>query len=105
MSNPVIIRVPGPRIRLEENEGLRESLLAQVGSGRTRLVLNFKDVEFVDSSFLGLMIIILKRVTGDGGDVRICCLQKPLESIFQLMRLDRLFSVYETEEAAVLSFQ
>jgi anti-anti-sigma factor len=105
MGEPTIVHVPGPRIRLEENDSLREDLLAHVAAGRTALILNFHEVEFVDSSFLGLMIIVLKRVTAYGGDVRICCLQKPLESIFELMRLDRLFSVYETEEAAVQSFK
>jgi anti-anti-sigma factor len=68
-------------------------------------VLDFGEVEFVDSSFLGLMIVLLKRVTAEGGDLRLCRLQAPLRGIFELMRLDRLFAVYDTDTAAVESFQ
>ncbi|MBX3728885.1 MAG: STAS domain-containing protein [Candidatus Sumerlaeia bacterium] len=104
-SKPLVVRVPGPRIRLQENEAVREMLMRHVNSGKNRIVLDFQDVEFVDSSFLGLMIVLLKRVTAQGGDLRLCHLQTPLRGIFELMRLDRLFAVYDTETAAVESFQ
>lgn len=103
--DPIVVEVTGPRIRLEENEAIREQLLSHIGQGHTRLVLDFKDVEFVDSSFLGLLIIVLKRATAAGGDIRICCLQPPLQNIFDLMRLNRLFQIHESREKAVASFQ
>ena len=102
---PVVIRIPGPRVRLAEHESLREEMLESIGEGSVSIVLNFEEVEFADSSFLGLLIIVLKRATANGGDVRICRLQPPLAKIFELMRLHRLFQIYETEQEAVESFQ
>jgi len=102
--SPTVVVVPGPRIRLEENDVIRELLLGHITDGRTRLVLNFEQVEFVDSSFLGLLIIVLKRATAAGGDIRICCLQPSMRNIFELMRLNRLFEFHSTEEAALASF-
>lgn len=104
-AQPTVVPVKGPRIRLEENEIIREQLLGHIAEGHTRLVLDFNEVEFVDSSFLGLLIIVLKRATAAGGDIRICCLQPPLQKIFQLMRLNRLFQIYGSRDEAVASFQ
>ena len=102
--DPKTIVIPGPRIRLSENDRLRTLLFDEINAGHTNLVLDFHDVEFVDSSFLGLLIIVLKRATSAGGDLKLCCLRKPLQDIFGLMRLDRLFDTYGTEEEARASF-
>jgi anti-sigma B factor antagonist len=104
-SAPTVVNIPGPRMRLEESTGMRTELLRHLETGNTRLVLDFTQVDFVDSSFLGLLIIVLKRANADGGDVRICCLRPQLVSIFTLMRLDKLFRVFETRAEAIESFQ
>ncbi len=103
--SPIVIEVPGPRIRLHENDEIQERILDQLSKGHCRLVLNFRKVEYVDSSFLGALIIALKRATSSGGDIRLCCLKESLLNIFQLMRLDRLFELFQTEEAAIESFK
>jgi anti-sigma B factor antagonist len=105
VSEPTIVEIPGPRMRLEDSAGIRTQLLGLVENGKNRLVLDFTQVDFVDSSFLGLLIIILKRATAAGGDVRICCLRPQLISIFNLMRLDKLFRIFESRAQAVASFQ
>ncbi|MGF1572548.1 MAG: STAS domain-containing protein, partial [Sumerlaeia bacterium] len=66
--------------------------------------LNFQGVEFVDSSFLGMVIVVLKRATSGGGDIRICCLSPALNTIFTMMRLNRLFTIYDTVEDAKRSY-
>jgi len=102
---PTVVEVPGPRIRLEESGKVRSDLLALIESGKDHLVLDFEDVDFVDSSFLGLLIVVLKRATATGGDVRICCLRPQLINIFTLMRLDRLFEIHDTRQAAIDSYK
>ncbi len=104
-SEPTVVQVPGPRIRLEESGAVRAELLGLVEAGKNRLVLDFAEVDFVDSSFLGLLIIVLKRAMASGGDVRICCLRPQIVSIFNLMRLDKLFQIFETRAKAIESFK
>lgn len=103
-TSPAVVRVPGPRFRMEEDDAIRQELLELVAGDQHRIVLDFEEVEFVDSSFLGLLIIVLKRVTASGGDLRICCLREQLRGIFNLMRLDRLFDIYDSQEEAIQSF-
>ncbi len=104
MPEPKVVGLPGPRIKLDENQGIRQELLDYVSRGNARLVLDFTEVDFVDSSFLGFLIILLKRATASGGDIRLCAMRQPLRSTFDLMRLDRLFPLHETAEEAKHSY-
>lgn len=99
-----VVELPGPRIKLDENDAVRQRLMDNVDGGKAHLVLDFSNVEFVDSSFLGFLIILLKRATAVGGDVRLCSLKPVLRSTFTLMRLDRLFAIHESSAQAVQSF-
>lgn len=102
--NSVVVQIPGPHIRSQQNELIKELLVDHLQRGQHNLVLNFEGVEFVDSSFLGMMIVILKRATSVNGDLRICCLSPALSTIFSMMRLNRLFTIYQTVEDAQRSY-
>ncbi|MDX1973607.1 MAG: STAS domain-containing protein [Candidatus Sumerlaeia bacterium] len=103
-SSVVVIQIPGPQVRSQQNEILKAELVQHLENGHSRIVLNFSGVDFVDSSFLGMIIVILKRATSVGGDVRICCLTPALTTIFSMMRLNRLFTLYPTLQEAEQSF-
>lgn len=102
--NYVVIPVPGPHVRAQQNEQMKELLVQHLQNGQANLILNFNGVEFVDSSFLGMMIVVLKRATSASGDLRLCCLSPSLNSIFLMMRLNRLFAIFDSVEDAQRSF-
>lgn len=104
MTEPLVVKIGVPQVRAEENEVLRKELLEMLDDDQNQIILDFTGVEFVDSSFLGMLIIVLKRCTAKKGDLRICCLSAPLHGIFDLMRLTRIISIYETPEEAIKSF-
>ena len=103
-SNPVIVEVPPPRLRVEQVEALRRRLLGEVAAGHYHLVIDFAGVEFVDSSFLGLLVHVLKRVAASGGDVRLCNLTPSIQSILSMTRLDVVFRAFDSRPDAVDSF-
>ncbi|MCX7020076.1 MAG: STAS domain-containing protein [bacterium] len=103
-NKPIVINLPGSRMRAEENEIVRGTLFGHIDRGENRLVIDFATVDFVDSSFLGLLVIALKRATANGGDIKLCNLGKSVRSIFQLLRLHRVFDIYETVDSAVEAF-
>ncbi len=66
-----------------------------------RIVLNLANVDFVDSSGLGLLVSIFRRVQERGASLVLCCLCAQVQTIFELTRLHRVFDIYETEEEAL----
>ena len=96
---PQVLMLPGPRIRQEEVEQVRQLIYAELEKSGS-LVLDMGAVEFVESAFLGLLIRALKHATSRGGNLHLCAVQKPVANILALMRLNRVFEIFETAEAA-----
>ncbi len=69
-----------------------------------KLVLDFRRVNSLSSSALGVLIRFSKRVEERGGHLKFCCLKKNLYEIFQLTHLDRIFEFYDRREDAVDDF-
>lgn len=72
--------------------------------GKTRVVLDMSGVKFVDSSGLGAMISCLRQLNGQKGDFKLCAMSKTVRALFELMRMHRVFNIYDTREEAVRSF-
>ena len=86
-----------------EAVGEQLSNLAEgVGSGR--LVLNFREVRFMSSSMLAVLLKFSKKVTAGQGRLKLCSIAPNLKEIFKITRFDRLFEIYDEESAALDSF-
>jgi len=72
--------------------------------GRTRVVLDMSGVKFVDSSGLGALISCLRLLNSQKGDFKLCSMSKTVRALFELMRMHRVFNIFDTREEAVRSF-
>jgi anti-sigma B factor antagonist len=79
---------------------LRERLIALVESGDRRVVVDLANVEFLDSTGLGVLVGALKRLRGVDGEFSLVCAQERLLKIFRITGLDRVFTMYGSVDAA-----
>lgn len=83
------------------NAGQFRSMLAEtIQEGRLRLVIDLQGVSYVDSSGLGALVGILKRL-GAKGDLVICAVGPAVMSVFKLTRMDKVFAIETTRQAAI----
>jgi len=66
-----------------------------------RILLDLADLQFVDSSGLGAMLSCLRAVNGDGGQLVLCGMTKPVRTLFELVRMHRIFDVYANRHEAL----
>src|SRR6266849_2055017 len=94
------------RIELgEESNALREKLRSLLAAGKKKIVLNMAKIEYIDSSGLGALVAAHVTAKTQSASVRLCHLGKKFHDIMQLTRLLTVFDVYDTQAAAVSSFQ
>jgi anti-sigma B factor antagonist len=67
-------------------------------------VFIFRDLKFVDSSGIGALLSCLRRAHAAGGDVKLAELQPGVKQLFELVRMNRLFEIFETLADARQSF-
>ena len=75
-----------------------------VESGEKALVLDLESVQFMDSSGLGAMVSILK-VIGAGGKLVVCNPTRAVLSLFNLTRMDKIFTIASLPDEAIAKLQ
>jgi anti-anti-sigma factor len=90
---------------MNEAEDFKEMLTKNIQLGRHNLIIDLTECEFIDSTFLGTLVVALKKVTNLGGDLRLVGFQPAVHSMFELTRMYRVFETFKTVEKALLSFE
>lgn len=70
-----------------------------IHEGKRGLILDLSHVTFMDSSALGALVSALKAM-GDQGEITLCSVREPIANILALTRLDRVFRVLNSQDAA-----
>ncbi|MHA6691312.1 STAS domain-containing protein [Devosia sp. A449] len=98
----LIIKVEEKRLDAHRAPAFKDKVGGLIEKGASRLVLDLHLVEFVDSSGLGAIVSCLKRL-GPTGNLVIVGANLPVRRLFALTRMDRVFSMHDTTDAAILS--
>jgi anti-sigma B factor antagonist len=80
---------------------LRERLIGLVNEGATRLVLDLEGVDFLDSTGLGTIVSVLKRVRTHGGDLRLVCTEARIRRLFEITGLDKAVPLHASLDDAI----
>jgi anti-sigma B factor antagonist len=80
---------------------LREQLVDLVNAGQYHLVVDMEDVEFLDSTGLGVLVGGLKRVRAHDGSLRLVCTQERILKIFRITGLTKVFPIHDSVADAV----
>jgi len=86
------------------NSGEFKRDIAPILQGNNKLVLDLSQLRFVDSSGLGAMLSCLRQLTAKGGDLKLCGMSKQVRALFELVRMHRIFDIYNAREDAVKAF-
>jgi anti-anti-sigma factor len=93
------------RATLKEAEQFKQTLTEDVNEGWRKIVVDLTDCEFIDSTFLGALVVTLKKITTLGGDLRLVGFQPAVHTMFELTRMYRVFEAFEQKEEAINSFR
>ena len=97
----VIASIVG-EIDLHNSPEVRTELLRYVDEGKpNRLVLNLAGVPYMDSSAIAVLVEALQRLRKQGGKIYLTQLQPRVKGLLEIARLDTIFVLTDTEEAAL----
>jgi anti-sigma B factor antagonist len=75
-----------------------------VNDGKTKLIMDFQEVNYLNSMGLGVVAATLKKVKKVKGDLKLINLSPAVQELFELTRLTKVFEIFDSEESAVKSF-
>ncbi|MHC4666580.1 MAG: STAS domain-containing protein [Planctomycetota bacterium] len=89
-------------LEAEDIRVLQESITAVIEQAeQINLILDFRNVRFLSSAVLGLLIRISKRTYESGGQLRLCNINPKIHEIFKITRLTKIFDIYRDLETAI----
>ena len=104
LNNLLILKVLPERLDLVNAETFKEIVLKYIDNGNINVILNLSNINFLDSSGLGALVVVFKRLNKKGY-FSICCANKSVISLFNLTRMNRLFNIFFTEEESIKALQ
>ncbi|MDD2422296.1 MAG: anti-sigma F factor antagonist [Heliobacteriaceae bacterium] len=97
----LVVRLQG-ELDLGVSEGLRVRIDKELDRQRTKnLVFNFRDVKFIDSSGLGLVLGRYKKLAAQGGGVALTGTNSTIDRILELSGLFKIMRGYAGESEAI----
>jgi len=83
---------------------LRRTIRDLVESARTKIILNFSQVNSMDSAGVGELAGAYVPVKSKGGELKFLNPTKKVHDMLKITQLDRVFEVYVDEQTAIRSF-
>ena len=83
---------------------LKQKVLDELESGEKRFLIDFDRTGYIDSSGLGVLVSLSKKIREQGGELRLANLNEDLRTLFELTKLDTLFQIADSRQEALSSF-
>ena len=83
---------------------LHQLVKDQLDVGKRNILLNFKNVEFIDSFGVGEILASYISTHNLGGKLKIAKISKKLYLVFQVTMLTKVLEIFDEEEIALNSF-
>jgi anti-sigma B factor antagonist len=105
IKRPVIVMELPQQLKRSEAKTFLGELQAILESDRPSVVLDCSQVQHMDSAGVEMLLHCLEEAMKRDGDLKLAAISPASAVILELMRVDRLFEVFETCEEAMKSFQ
>ena len=81
---------------LVEADRFKNEVINLLDQGNKAIVVSFEKVDYIDSSFLGALVGALKHAMTMNADIAVSNLNKDIYNLFHLIRMDKVFTVYNS---------
>ena len=98
-----VVSVEGQLI-VGNRQELKQKVLDEIERGERKFLVDFSQTGYIDSSGLGVLVSLSKKIREHGGELRLTNLNEDLKTLFELTKRDTLFQIAETRERALDSF-
>ena len=100
----IVIEVKEERLDAHNSGDLKVEMQRLFDDGNKNLLIDLKDVRFIDSSGLGALVSGFKNAISHQGSLKLATLQPQVKSMFELTRLHRVFEIFNTTAEALETF-
>ncbi len=99
----LVVEVEGQLI-VGNRQEFKQQVLDALEAGERKFLVDFTHTGYIDSSGLGVMVSLSKKIRDEGGELRLAGLNEDLKTLFELTKLDTLFAISDDPADALAAF-
>jgi len=104
-NNDVIILMPKGDINIDSSPRLLEAFEELYSKGQRKLVLDFQDVNYIDSFGLGTLIQIQQKLSQNKGHLAFANMAEKIKYVFEISKINLMLSIFNEQNDAVASLK
>lgn len=100
----LIIDVNIPRTSIYLANDFKDLIFRAIEDGEKYIVVDFTKCDFVDSTFLGVLVVSYKKLIPLGGNIHIAVNNPNIITSISMTRMDKIFKIFSDVTEAIESF-
>ncbi len=104
VSGVSVVEIEGRIVLGEESNAFRERVKGLLAAGKKKIVLDMKNVTYIDSAGLGTLVATFHSARSQGATLKLANLGSKFKEVLQVTKLYTVFETYDNEAAAIQSF-
>ena len=104
-NNIIIETVNLKRATNLDAEKFKLHLLNSLKNNSKKFIIDLSECEYMDSSFLGSIILMYKKISESEGELKLVVLHQELKILLEITSINKFVDVYETKAAAIKSYK
>jgi len=98
----VVVEPVANRIDVTNAQEFKDFLVSLIEQGEKDMILDLHQVEFMDSTALGVVVSVFKRLKEAGGkDLKLCEVSGLVKELFEITRLHAVMKIFPSREEAL----
>jgi anti-anti-sigma factor len=98
MNSKIHILEPSGILNAIKGNEIRREINDQVSAGAEILLIDMKDITFIDSSGLGALVLVMQNLRETNGKLFVCSVNDQVKMIMELTKIDRILPILKDRE-------
>ena len=100
----VVIKSLTSKATVADAQVFKNFMLMKINNGESKLIFDLSEIVLLDSTFLGAMVVVHRKLTSIGNKLVLCGINEAVGVLLGLTNLNESFAVFKTRNEAVASF-
>ncbi|MEH2119562.1 STAS domain-containing protein [Nostoc sp.] len=93
-----VIKLTG-NLNATTSQDFRQNINNILETGAKIVLVDFKDVTFMDSSGLGALVLAFKTLRAADTKLALCSINEQVRILFELTNMDKVFEIFPSQDA------
>ncbi len=104
VNDVVIEKVNISRATFKEAQEFKDRVVFDIAANNHKIIIDLSSCDYIDSTFLGVLVVVLKKMAEKGGEIKYIIPQPSALYLFKITGLYSVLNLYKNVEEAISSF-